>query len=258
MAFALIALFSVLHYIKILAPLENLVITIVSPAQKIFYPAGVFFNNLNFVQRYKIGITGKNELLKEENQRLLIENLKLKNELEQLQNIAAQAQYLTEKKFQHVISRITGRDTFEGYTLFVLDKGAKDGIIIGLPVIVRNGIFIGKIVEVHENSSKVLLLTSSSSHTAATIENKNKTLGVVSGEFGLSMKMELIPKEEKITINNLALTSGLEEFIPAGLIIGEIIRIAKDPNGFFQTAYLRPAFPYNNIILVSILKSHEF
>ena len=69
--------------------------------------------------------------------------------------------------------------------------------------------------------------------------------------------LNFLEQEKTIEINEKIITSGLEEFIPKGLIIGEVTRIEKEEHGFFQTAYLRSLVSYNNIYFVSILKTNE-
>lgn len=247
----------ILHFLNILKPVENILIKYSSPVQKIFYASATYINKLSIFSIPRLDLIKRNQLLEEKNRNLSVENIALKAQIEQTQLLKEHIEYLKSHNNIYVTARITGKDIFQQYNFLNLDKGSKDGIVTGLPVIAEKGILVGKIIEVSENSSKVILLTNAQSQTAATLENKNKTMGVVTGDFSLSMKMELIPQEEQIEINDIIITSGLEEYIPSGLIVGEVTRTEKEPRGFFQTAYLRPLIPYNNIFFVSILKTNE-
>ncbi len=248
----------VLHFLKILTPFENVIIKISSPLQYPLYASGTFINRLNPFAEKNTDLKNKYKKLEEENQKLLIENLALKTRIEQIKILEEQTKYLESKKLIFLTARIISKDVFHQYDFLTVDKGKKDGIVVNLPVVVNQGILIGKVIEVNEQSSKIILLTNPRNQTAATFENENKTIGVVSGDYGLGMKMDLIPQEKTIEVNEKIITSGLEEFIPKGLIIGEVIRVEKEPNGFFQIAYVKAIVPYNNIYFVSILKTNEF
>ncbi len=246
-----------LHFLKILIPVENLIIKISSPLQSPLYSAGTFMYRLNPFVKNNENLEQKNKGLKEENQKLLIENLALKTRIDQMKILEEQTKYLESRNLNFLTARVISKDIFHQYDFLTVNKGKKDGIVINLPVVVNQGIMIGKVIEVDEQSAKIILLTNPHNQTAATFEDKNKTIGVVSGDYGLSMKMDLIPQEEIIEINEKIITSGLEEFIPKGLIIGEVTRIEKEEHGFFQIAYLRSLISYNNIYFVSILKTNE-
>ena len=103
-----------------------------------------------------------------------------------------------------------------------------------------------------------LLIYDSYSRMAALIQNESQSKGIVMGEHGLSLKMELIPKNELIKENDIVVTSGLEQNIPQGLVIGKISRFLNEPNDFFQTAWLQSPIKVDNLIFVSVLISPAY
>jgi len=66
-----------------------------------------------------------------------------------------------------------------------------------------------------------------------------------------------LPKDIKINENDLVVTSGLEENIPAGLIIGRISKVATTPEKYWQEALVEPAVDYQTIRLVTIIIPQE-
>ena len=50
--------------------------------------------------------------------------------------------------------------------------------------------------------------------------------------------LHLIPKDIAVEKNMTIITSGLEDKIPRGLIIGQISEIISSPEDLFQSAYL--------------------
>ena len=120
----------------------------------------------------------------------------------------------------------------------------------------EEGMIIGKIIEVQDEISKAIILLDSNSKTAATFKGKERTLGIINGDHGLGMKMELIPQDENIANNDIVITSGTEEYIPYGFIIGSVTKVNKEANNFFQTAFVQPLISYNTIRIVTILKTY--
>ena len=90
-----------------------------------------------------------------------------------------------------------------------------DNIQIGMPVIYRDGVLVGKIVDSDKNSSKMILITDSNSSIGTYIQNETNSPGIVMGKLGLSLEMQLIPQSEEIKIKT---KDGEEELIayPAG------------------------------------------
>lgn len=157
---------------------------------------------------------------------------------------------LVDKKF--VTSRIIGKSLDNSAVVFI-DKGSNDGILENLPVIASKGIMIGKVVSVSLRRSKVVLASDETSLIAGTILNNEKTTNLVSGKFGLSLEIELIPQNEKVVENDIVITSGLEENIPRGLLIGEVREVRSSLNSLFQSAIVQPAVSYTTLSIVSVL-----
>src|SRR3989338_6674407 len=63
---------------------------------------------------------------------------------------------------------------------FVIDAGSDQGIEVGNPVLVQEGIFVGKIEEVRKNSSTVTSMTDPGQAIAVSLLNESRTIGVAS------------------------------------------------------------------------------
>jgi len=73
------------------------------------------------------------------------------------------------------------------------------------------------------------------------------------GEFGLSIKVELVPQDFDLKEGDLIITSGLEKDIPRGLIIGKVNRIISYENELFKSATINPLVDYGEITIISII-----
>ena len=245
-----------LHYWGVLAPLENIIVKIIMPFQSATYSTGNKFINY-FKERKDYGdLIVENKKLTEQIRNYLIENEKLKNIISEEKIIKEQLDFLMSMKLNYILAGVIGRDYLAGQNVLIINKGEKDGIIIGAPVVVDQGVLIGKIIKVEDNFSHFLLITDPSSQTAGNIETVNSPggiKGIIIGEHGLSMRMELIPQEEKIIEGDLVVTSSIEEGLPSGLIIGPVTRVQAIPNSFFQIVYLRSLSELTNLHIVSVL-----
>ena len=112
---------------------------------------------------------------------------------------------------------------------------------------------VGKIFAVKDNIAHVCLITDESCKVAAAISGKEGTDGLTSGKLGLTVEMNFVPQTESIVINDTIITSGLEELIPRGLLIGTIQEIYQERDDLFQTAVINPFINLNNLSIVSII-----
>jgi rod shape-determining protein MreC len=168
-----------------------------------------------------------------------------------------QLHFIEESKFPFSVAKVIGRVNQDGQTLLLLDKGKKNGVEVGLPVIVDKGIIVGKILKVEENKSFLLPSFANQSRLAATFVNQPSTTGLVRGEHNLSLKMEFIPRDVTINQGEIVITSGLEPLIPRGLVIGKIEEVATVSGDLFQSAYLQSLYSLNDLQIVTILLPYE-
>jgi len=255
---AVVVLLIFLHYLGVIKPIEGLVIKILSPVQQRVYSLGVSINNFYSNLTIKKDLNEANKKLAEELNRLTVENAQLKVQLQENKEFSKEQEFLEAKGFKGVVAHIIGKNSEPAQQIIILDKGEKAGIKIGFPVITAEGVIVGKIYQVKNYSSEAILIYDSYSRMAALIQNESQSKGIVMGEHGLSLKMELIPKNELIKENDIVVTSGLEQNIPQGLVIGKISRFLNEPNDFFQTAWLQSPIKVDNLIFVSVLISPAY
>ncbi|MFA5021989.1 MAG: rod shape-determining protein MreC [Patescibacteria group bacterium] len=254
---AAVILLIFLHYTSILVPIENLVIRILAPIQSKIYGTGTKVNDFYYDATSRKDFVQANEKLTNEVNRLTIENAQLKTVLQDNQEVSKQANFLARTGLQAITARVVGKNPEPNLQSIILDKGSNEGIKINFPLITDDGVMIGKISQVKANSSEAVLINDSRSKIAVIIQNESNSKGVVVGEHGLSLKMELISKNDVIKEGDIAITSGLEPTIPRGLVVGKINRITAEPNASFQTAWLQSLVKIDNLTVVSVLKMPE-
>jgi rod shape-determining protein MreC len=255
---AVVFLLIFLHYLNLTGWLENSIVKMFSPAQSQIYSWGTGLNNFYSNLFVKKDFAAENQRLSTENQNLIIENSQLKTRLAESDQINAAKNYLSSRGLTAITARIIGKSPEPDFQSIILDKGSQDGIRADLPLITADGAIVGKIFRVKNNSAEAILETDSRSRIAAVIQNSSNSQGVVIGEHGLSLTMELIPKDDVVNNGDIVITSGLEPTIPRGLLIGKISSVFSPPNSFFQTARIQSLVKVDSLVVVSVLKSPNY
>ncbi|MFH1029786.1 MAG: rod shape-determining protein MreC [bacterium] len=246
----------IFHNLGILTPLENSARFVFTPLQKIFYLSGVkikeIYANSTIQNKEKDDLIKENIYLKDQLEKLKVENINakiLENENKGLKELLS---FTQSKKLNFIASLVIGKVINAGNFL-IIDKGLKDKVSESLSVINQKGMIIGKTFECTEVTCNVILLNDNQSRIAASILGHTEANGVVEGEYGLSMKMNLIPQHIEIAQKDIIVTSGLEKDIPYGLIIGEVNNVEKKEGELFQSANIQPLFPLDGAHIVSVV-----
>ena len=252
----IIFIFLFLFFLKSLG-LENILLKPILPLEK-FFSLRVEKLNIFFQNKYKMAfLLEENKKLKEELNKILKENIDLKIFRIENEVLKKELNFLETYKFKSLTGRIIVKNFPEPSSIVILNKGEKEGIRPGWPVIYKEGILVGKIYKTYKKTSEVLLLNSAYSKVAGTLSGERKTLGLVQGEYKLGLKMIYIPKDTKLKKGDLIVTSGIEDNIPQGLIIGKIEKIKSKEEEPFQEAILTPYVSYDEINIVNILIPEE-
>lgn len=248
-----------LHSVGALRPIENLFLNLVEPTSGRLYRLGNIFNNSYKDRESQTSLAARVEELTKEVARLKVINSQQEELVEENLKLKNQLNFLNDNSYQSVVAAVIARESLAGETEMgqdlLVNKGIKDGVIIGQGVINEEGLIVGKVIEVKETSAKICLTTSSECKLAASIQNETRTQGITDGDLGLTIKMNYVPQMEKISIGDTVITSGLGGKIPRGLVIGQVIEIRNESNEVWQDATIEPLVNLNNLTFVTIIIS---
>ena len=254
---AVIGLLIFLHFTRILKPIENAIVFIFKPfTSGVSSMASGIHGSFQEREDKEALIEKVTELEKERNQ-LLSENANLKIIEEENKELKKHLNFLSENKHKYVLANVIAKGSFlmrsENEQIIIIDKGSKDGILPGLPLVNSEGMIVGKVFNVKDNLSEAYLTTDSNCKLAAMVHVQKNTTGVVSGELGLTIRMDFIPQAEIIFPGSTVITSGLEEKIPKGLVIGKVAQVHQDNNEIWQNAVIEPIINLDNLSVLSVL-----
>lgn len=242
-----------IHYLGWLKPIENFARQVINPGAGRIYKWSVAFEGneekfdsvedledayIALKNSYLSAVVDKTELelLKEENKEL-----------------REQLNFLESAKYNMVGAFVIGESIEPLRNSLIIDRGDDDGIAVGQPVVVNKGILVGKIIRTEKNTSIVQLINDHQSRVAGSIMNKDKSIGVIEGGYGISIRMNFIPQNELVQTGETIITSGLEENIPYGLVVGSIDVVEKEAYQPFQKAIITPIANLEKIREVSVI-----
>ena len=154
---------------------------------------------------------------------------------------------------QSVAAEVVGNNLDGAEQTLVINQGSTAGVAVDQPVVVGNGVLIGKIIKTEAAIAMVRLISDNRSKIGAIILNDERSQGVVEGGYGISLRMQFIPRNETVHIGDQIVTSGLEDKIPRGLVIGTVAVVENEAYQPFQQAVLTPATALEKLTLVGVV-----
>jgi rod shape-determining protein MreC len=159
-----------------------------------------------------------------------------------------------------VVARVTGREPESWFQSIIIDRGAAAGIVVDAPVLVWYGAkpaVLGRVSEVHNGSSKIVLLTNPLFSTPAQIRASSQD-GLLEGQNSPYVKMNYLLIEGKASIGDEVITSPLSSVFPQGIAIGIIRDVMPLANESFKSAIIEPAANINSLReVVVLIENHD-
>lgn len=234
-------------------PFKGFVLGVSSPFLKTFriFSGGMsdFFNFLGTIGDLK----DENEKMIQKNQELLAENARLKDTEKENRILREEFGLAPKNKFDLEASFVVAQDPQGLGSYIIVDKGGDKGIRTGMSAVVSDGILIGRVTDVYSNTAKVTLITDPASAINAEVQDSSSK-GIVNGEYGLGIKMNMISQAQEIKEGDLVVTSGLGGETPRGLVIGKISRINQSKDKLFQEASVLPEANFSDLRIIFVVK----
>ena len=253
---ALTLLAIVLHEVGYLQPAEDIVLRLVTPIQSWFSDRALGIGDLMQTLRDLRTLRDENARLREENETLIIENVQLKeaeaenSRLRRLLDFAS-TNPTYDQRGGEVVARVIGSDPSAYLDYIMIDLGMTHGISAGMPVVTERGL-AGRITEVHDTSSEVLLITDVNSAVAVLVQTSRAT-GVARGLAGGGLLLDQIRQDTEVHEGDIVITSGLGGTLPKNLVIGQISEVRRRDYEMFQQARIRPTVDFAHLERVLVI-----
>jgi len=233
------------HHQHYLASARNLLTAIVVPVQ---YAVN---KPIQIVKEISTDLAGHQKLLAENaalrTQILLLQAqlqklLALENENNQLRALLASASQMHKQRL--VVAQLLDVDTDTLISEVVLDKGKRDGVFIGQPVLDAYGV-MGQVIQVGPLTSRVLLLTDLRS--ALPVQDaRNGSRGIIVGRGKLAnLALTDTASSADIQPGDVLVSSGLGGRYPAGYPVGEVKSVQRKSSDQFMQIEVVPKAQLN-------------
>lgn len=121
----------------------------------------------------------------------------------------------------------------------VLDRGGRDGVKLGLPVIDNAGV-VGQVTRVFPLTSEVTLLTDKEQAIPVQVLRSGlRSVAYGRGQSGL-LDLRFVAPNADIQVGDILVTSGLDGMYPAGLAVAKVIQVESVANGAFGRVVCQP------------------
>ncbi|CAH0181374.1 rod shape-determining protein MreC [Pseudomonas mediterranea] len=186
-----------------------------------------------------------------ENEKLKTENLLLQGRLQKLAALTEQnvrlrellnSSALVNEKVE--VAELIGMDPNPFTHRIVINKGERDGVVLGQPVLDARGL-MGQVVELMPYTSRVLLLTDTT-HSIPVQVNRNGLRAIASGT-GNPERLELrhVADTADIKEGDLLVSSGLGQRFPAGYPVATVKEVIHDSGQPFAIVRAVPTAALN-------------
>ena len=214
------------------------VIAVVSPFQKQLTAFVQSIKNIWNQYFFLVGTAQENERLK----KALGQSLEKLNHCNETELANDRLRHLLgfEKEVPRpmVPAQVIGRDPSPWSKTVIIDKGNRDGVYQGAPVVVPEGI-VGIVIEASYYYAKVLLLIDPNSAVDALVQ-KTRARGIVKGEGDDYCVFDYVLRKHSISVGDAVVSSGLDGVFPKGLRVGRISEIVRLNAGIFQKVSVTP------------------
>ena len=169
--------------------------------------------------------------LKNQNDLLAEENLKLKNTLQkknELLNIAIENSLIDTirfvRKYKYSKAKIESNNYNSTYNLLLINKGTKDGITSEMAVVNQKGI-IGITEDISDSYARVQSILNKNSKINAKLKNSNH-FGTLewNGKDYNTVQLTDIPRQAIYKMGDTIITGGKSTIFPEGILIGTITK----------------------------------
>lgn len=200
-----------------------------------FQGIGNIFGNLTADQQTLSDLRAENEQLRSRNA-----------ELEETNQSTQRLQGLLDLKntynLQSTGARVISGSTDSFNNTIMIDKGTTSGLAVGMPVVDSGGV-IGQIIECGPTTSTVRLITDEKSGVAAMVQS-SRAQGMLMGSASRQITLNLINTNQKVSVGDTVVTSGLGGVFPKGLPLGKVTSVEAAPGSLYYTIVIEP---YGNV-----------
>ncbi len=220
--------------VEIISPLQNALTKTVRGVE------GFWDKYFGLVRVYE-----ENRMLLEEIQSLRLDNFQYREMLATHQRLRELLQFKEHTNWPMMAAQVIGRDPTGLFKSVIIDKGARSGIRMDMPVLSAEGV-AGRVVSVSPNYSKVLLIIDQNSAVDC-LNQTTRDQGVLRGASTEICELDYVLNTSRMGQGDIIITSGLCGVFPKGLPVGRVTRVSDRPGALFKDVQVHTMVDFNRL-----------
>ena len=231
--------------------IEGVLLDVAAPVQRVLAAPFVALSGVWEGYVAVLDVRADNERLVERIAELEEENLQYREALVTGGRLGDIAQMREEFESPMLASRVVGLDVSPWFRAVLVDRGERQGIHAGNPVITHDGV-VGVVTATSSGAAKTMLLLDRQSAVDGLVQ-RSRVRGVVRGQGTDRLGFEFVVREADVRRGDVIISSGLDGVYPRGLRIGQVEEV-EDPGGrLLQTAILKPSVDFGRLEQVFVM-----
>ena len=148
-------------------------------------------------------------------------------------------------------AEVIGRSGSNWFSVIEINRGSLDNVIPDSAVLNEEGL-VGRVFEVSQSSSKVMLITDPSSAVSA-LDPATGDMGIAAGNSVGPLKIQYMSATAAIKEGDKFTTSGMSDIFPKGIVIGTVRSTSKKDYDIFQKVDVDPAVNFSKLNKVFVI-----
>jgi rod shape-determining protein MreC len=232
------------------AMFENIVLSITRPLQQATTWTTRTLRGMWDDYVYLVNVQRDNQRLQEEVKWLRQENHRYLEAYLQYQRLQRLLNFREQTPFNVVAAEVIGRNSHSWTEIIYLNRGTRDNVAKGFPVMTHEGL-VGQVIHAAPAISQVMLLTDFRSGVDALVQ-RTRVSGVVAGRGRNAAELKFLPVGADLQPGDRLVSSGMGGVFPKGLIIGEVKDIPRNGR-HTQHVEIRPSVDFSHLEEVLVL-----
>ena len=241
---------------NIARPIREVAAKIILPVQDGMNHLGGWFSDKADTLKELADLQKENDKLKAENDELRMQNAILSQwepELKRLRELLELSDVYSD--YPKVAARVIGKEPGNWFSIFTIDKGAKDGLEVGMNVISDGGL-VGSVSYVGETYATFTALINDDAKVSATFSSTSDVC-IVHGDLkeydSKMLKVSDISISANVKEGDMLLTSHISDKYVSGILIGYVSGIEDDGNKLTKSAWVTPIVDFSNLEEVLVI-----
>ncbi len=201
---------------------------------------------------YLVHTQDDNEQLKKQLAQLRSENSRLREQIQSELRLRKLFQLKTQIGGPAQIAEVVGRGPSPFLQALFINKGRKDGLVRGMPVLQVDGL-VGRLEKTSEHHAQVLLLNDPG-FAVDCLSQRSRVRGIWTGHPDGFCQLKYVSRNDDIQTGDTIITSGLDELFPKGITLGRVKRVVSQVKGNFLFVEVSPQVNLGQIEEVLVIQ----